>query len=187
MKYDSVPFWQVLQGRKSVRKYKDTPVPQEMLDILLDAMKKAPVAGGNRNISCQIIADGDKIQRIADEVRNITVAMMEKIPDEGMKKEVLNYSKSFYWFGKVPVLLAISCRKTPAYMKFLMANNIDDLFGAKASAAMAAQNIILTATALGLGTCCLTGPMLAKTWLEKEVGCPGQNDLVMLISVGFPV
>jgi len=186
MEYDNLSFWQVLQSRKSVRKYKDAPVPQEMLDKLLEAMKKAPVAGGNRNIACQIITDRERIQYIADEVKNISVTMMEEIPDEGMKKEALDYSKNFYWFGKVPVIMAISCRKTPAYMKLLMANNVDELFGAKASAAMAGQNIMLAAAALGLGTCCLTGPLIAKTWLEKEFECPGQNDLVLLISVGFP-
>mgnify|MGYP003623251191 FL=1 len=187
MENADVSFWEVLQGRTSVRKYKEDPVPQEMLDKLLEAMKMAPVAGGNRNITCQVVTEREKIQHIADEVKRISVEMLEKIPDENMKKEVLNYSKSFYWFGHVPVLMGVTCRKTPAYMRILMQNNTEDLFGAKASAAMAGQNIMLAAQALGLGSCCLTGPLLAKSWVAKEIGCPGQNELAMLISVGFPV
>lgn len=179
-------FWDVLAKRSSVRRYKETPVPQEMLDALLEAMKLAPVAGGNRNVVCQIVSDTARIQSIADNVKRICAESMDAIPDAGLKKEALAYSKSFYWFAKVPTLLVISCRKTPPYMSLLVPKGTEDLFGAKASAAMAVQNIMLAAAAMGLGSCCLTGPLFAKAWLEKELECPKQNELVFLITLGFP-
>lgn len=186
MDKDKALFWQVLKDRSSVRRYKEDSVPQQMLDELLEAMKLAPVAGGNRNITCQIFTDREMIKRVAEGVRQVCEESMSKIPDDSMKKEALAYSKSFSWFAKAPVLLAVSCRKTPPYMSFLVPKGTDDLFGAKASAAMATQNIMLAATSMGLGTCCLTGPLFAKDWLQKELETPKQNDLAFLITAGFP-
>ncbi len=179
-------FWQVLEARSSVRRYQQRPVPQEMLDKLVNAMKMAPVAGGNRNISCQIVSEPERIRAIADEVKRICAELMEQIPDPALRRNTIAYSGNFSWFGKAPCLLAVSCRKMPSYMNLLLPKGAEDLFGSKVSAAMAGQNILLAATAMGLGACCLTGPLLAKEWLHKELGCPGANELAFLITVGFP-
>lgn len=186
MDTDKALFWQVLKERSSVRRYKPDQVPQEMVDLLLEAAKLAPVAGGNRNVTCQTFTDPEFIKKIADGVREECAKKMDKIPDESLKKESLAYSKSFYWFSKAPLVIAVSCRKTPPYMSLLVPKDTDDLFGAKASAAMSVQNLMLAATSMGLGTCCLTGPLFAKSWLEKELETPKQNLLAFLVTVGFP-
>jgi nitroreductase len=178
-------FWDVLEKRSSVRRYKEDPVPQEMLDNLVKAMKMAPVAGGNRNVDCRILTDRNAIEAIAEETRDKCNEAAQSIPDDTYRSNMMAYSKNFYWFSKAPTLLAVSARKMPSFMSIL-GNDADDLFGSKASAAMAAQNILLAATAQGLGSCCLTGPLLAKKWLQKRLGCPPQNELILLITVGFP-
>jgi nitroreductase len=178
-------FWDVLEKRSSVRRYKEDPVPQEMLNNLIKAMKMAPVASGNRNVDCRIITDRQEIEKIAAETHAKCVEAADSIPDDTYKSHLLAYSKNFYWFSKAPALLAISARKMPSFMSVL-GDDADDLFGSKASAAMAAENILLAATAQGLGSCCLTGPLLAKKWLQKRLNCPPQNALAMLITIGFP-
>lgn len=179
-------FWQVLKDRSSVRRYKEDPVPQEMLDKLREAASLAPVAGGNRNVTVQIFSDTAYIKSVAEGVRKECDAIIDTIPDAHIREATRTYSNNFTWFAKAPALLAISSRKTPSYMSGLSPKEAEDLFGSKTSAAMAGQNILLAATALGLGACCLTGPLMAKSWLEKELKCPPQNSLLMLIPLGFP-
>jgi nitroreductase len=58
--------------------------------------------------------------------------------------------------------------------------------GSFASAAMAAQNLMLAAHALGLGTCCMTGPLAANDELHTIAGLAGKQELVCLIAVGWP-
>jgi len=179
-------FWKIVGKRSSVRRYQDIPVPQNFIDKLLDAAKAIAFTEELQQTDYRIVSDPSKIQYIAEEVKRIGTQKIEAISDESLRKNTLSYSSSFFWFGKAPALLAVSCRKTPDYMKYLAKRHSDDLFGAKAVSAMAAQNIMLAATALGLGACCLTGPLVAKSWLEKELGCPEQHELVLLISLGFP-
>lgn len=179
-------FWQVLKDRTSVRRYKDAAVPQEMLDKLIEAAKLAPVAGGNRNIQIKPFTDRETIQLLADGVKKVTTEKIDVITHPDVKRSTLAYSSNFSWFGKAPALFAVSCRKTPPYMSIVMEKDTDDLFGGKASAAMAVQNILLAATALGLGACCLTGCLFAKEWLEKELEISHLNTLCCLIPLGFP-
>ena len=192
MNKEEALFWQVLKDRASVRRYRQTPVPQEMLDELVTAAHLAPIAGGsrttrgNRNVVVQVFNDSAYITSVAAGVKKVCSEIIETIPNQDIKRETLAYSANFSWFGKAPALLAVSCRKTPSFMSFVVPKDTDDLFGGKASAAMAVQNILLAATALGLGACCLTGPLFAKKWLEKELKSPPQNTLVFLIPVGFP-
>lgn len=179
-------FWEIIESRSSVRRYKATPIPQDVLDKVLDAAQASGFEDDTRQVSCKIISDPERIQYIAKEVKNIGIQKIESISDEALRKNTLSYSNSFFWFGKAPALLAISCKKPPEYMAYLTKRHSDELFGAKAYSAMTAQNIMLAATAMGLGTCCLTGPLVAKSWLEKEFDCPEHNELVLLISLGFP-
>lgn len=179
-------FWQILKDRSSVRRFKTDRIPQDLLDKLAEAAKLAPVAGGNRNITVQIFDDPEYIASVANGVREECDKIISTIPNPDVRRETLAYSSNFSWFGKAPALIAVSCRKTPSYMSMILPKDTDDLFGAKASAAMAVQNILLAATVLGLGACCLTGPLFAKKWLEKELKSPPQNTLTFLVPVGFP-
>ena len=156
-----------------------------MLDKLVYAAQKASFLGDDEATRCFVVSSPDMVQHIAHGVKKIGLEQIEAIADEGLRKNTLQYSGSFFWFGSAPALLAISCRKTPEKMKLLAKRNSDDLFGAKTQSAMAAQNVMLAATAMGLGTCCLTGPLVAKPWLEAELGCPADHEIVVLISIGF--
>ena len=85
-------FWQVLKDRSSVRRYKTDPIPQEMLDKLIEAAKLAPVAGGNRNVTIQLFNDPEYIASLAVGVRKACDDISETIPNPDIKRETLAYS-----------------------------------------------------------------------------------------------
>ena len=189
MTHGDPTFWWVIKNRSSVRRFTSDPVPQEMVDKLLEAGRLAPVAGGNRNVTVQVFDDPAYIAALAEgvgrECRQTIINATGHHPE--LANDTLAYSeKNFSWFGKAPIVLAISCRKTPPYMREYVPLIADDLFGGRASASMSIENILLAATAMGLGACCLTGPLFARKWLEKELKTPPQNVLVALVPLGFP-
>ena len=188
MTQDDPTFWWVLKNRTSVRSFTSDPVPKEMVDKLLEAARLAPVAGGHRNVTVQVFDDPAYIAFVAEGVgRACTEAIISSTSAHpNLKNDTLAYAKNFSWFGKAPILLAVSCRKTPPYMREYVSPIADDLFGGRASASMSIENILLAVTALGLGACCLTGPLFARNWLEKELKTPPQNVLVALVPLGFP-
>jgi nitroreductase len=64
--------------------------------------------------------------------------------------------------------------------------NPDLISGEPLSAAMAVQNLLLVAQSLGLGTCVLTGPLLAHGVLAGALKLPAGHDLTCLVALGHP-
>jgi nitroreductase len=53
------------------------------------------------------------------------------------------------------------------------------------SVGLAIQNILLLAEELGIGACCLTGPLIAKNKLEKCFSIPVGWQIAALIMLGY--
>lgn len=53
------------------------------------------------------------------------------------------------------------------------------------SVSTAMENIVLSATALGLGTCCMPGPLRDKAFLRKTLDVPESMEIVALTSLGY--
>jgi nitroreductase len=54
------------------------------------------------------------------------------------------------------------------------------------SASLAIQNLMLRAHELGLGTSCMTGPLLAEDVLKRLLGIPPAWRIAALVPVGYP-
>ena len=57
-------FFDVMQSRISIRKYKDTPVEQEKIDRLIDMMRFAPSAGNRQEWKFVAVTDEDQLQKL---------------------------------------------------------------------------------------------------------------------------
>lgn len=59
-------FIQVIANRRSVRKFKDEPVPEEALNKVLEAGRWAPSAGNSQPWRFIVVTDADVKRKIAD-------------------------------------------------------------------------------------------------------------------------
>jgi nitroreductase len=59
------------------------------------------------------------------------------------------------------------------------------LWGGELSAAMAAFALLLAAQTLGLGACCLTGPLSVWREMEARLDLPKHDTLVLLAALGY--
>jgi len=59
--------------------------------------------------------------------------------------------------------------------------------GEPLSTAMAVENLVLAAHAMGLGTCVLTAPLLAPETITRRFPLPPGYEMNCLIALGYPL
>jgi len=175
-----------LRARRSVRRFKDTPVPAELVSRVIEAGTWAPSAGNRQLWEFTVVIAESVKERLAEIVRVFWASIAKSTDAGSIVDEIKEYSGSFDWFSQAPVIVAVSARDPDAYLTHLLGDEAADVAGAKTSAAMAAQNLMLAAHALGLGTCCLTGPLAAQPDLKQALGLGKRQNLVCLIAMGYP-
>ena len=158
------PVLSTIMARRSVRKYLDNPVEHEKLEIIVRAGINAP-SGMNRQPWIVRVVEDQKM--IAD----VNEVFKKANPEQ------VNRDKNFKnMFRNAPNLI---CVCTPT--------NGGDL-----DAGLLGENMMLAAQSLGLGTCCLGGPVRflntnadAKFFLDR-LDIPDGYKLNYILAIGYP-
>lgn len=158
---------EAITKRKSIRAYMDTPVRDADLEQIVTAGRWAPNAGP---FHITVIRQAALRQRINDRTRD---AMVHSGIAFLQQRAALPGYQPLYG---APVLILLSVP-------------LDSPFGA-VNAALAAQNMLLTATSLGLGSCFLVSPTLALNGaanqaLASEADIPNGYTLACAVIVGY--
>jgi len=158
---------EAIKKRISVRAYLDKPVPDGDLEKIVEAGRWAPNAGP---FQISVIRNADLRQKINDRAH-------EGMLNSGIEFLVQRASLPGYQpLYSAPVLMLLS---GPAKAPFGAIN-----------AALAAENIILEATGLGLGTCLLLSPTpvindVEKRDLAQAAGVPESYTVHCAVIVGY--
>ena len=158
------PVLSTIMARRSVRKYLDKPVEHEKLEIIVRAGINAP-SGMNRQPWVVRVVEDQKL--IAD----VNEVFKKANPEQ------VNRDKNFKnMFRNAPNII---CVCTPT--------NGGDL-----DAGLLGENMMLAAQSLGLGTCCLGGPVRflntnadAKFFLDR-LDIPEGYKLNYILAIGYP-
>ena len=180
------PFLNLLRARRSVRRFTGRPVPRAMLEQLIEAAGWAPSAG-NRQDWFFIVAGALGLKtEMGEIVRRHWDSVLAANCEQDGGGELAEYVSGFDSFASAPALVAVCARKLSEIQRRLLGVNALVSGGSLISAAMAAQNLMLAAHALGLGTCCMTGALAAREELEKILNVGRRHELICLVTVGFP-
>jgi FMN reductase [NAD(P)H] len=158
---------EAIMERKSIRAYLDKPIPTDVLERIITAGRWAPNAG---EFQISVILNKELRQKINDETKKFMLA------SEGFAKERASLTGYEPLYG-APVLILLS---GPKELPFNAANT-----------ALAAENMLLEATGLGLGSCFLASPCWILngsdyTALAKEAGIPEGHVVQCAIILGYP-
>ena len=175
-----------LRTRRSVREFADTPVARELVEQLIDAAAWAPSAGNRQDWYFSIVGSPDVKAAMASAVRRKWQQITAENQDLGFAQELANYTVSFADFDQAPVVIAVSAAKPNSAQRRLLGEYAGPTAGSFASAAMAAENLMVAAHALGLGTCCMTGALAASEELCQILGLSGRREVVCLVALGYP-
>jgi nitroreductase len=181
----------IIQDRRSIRHYTDEPVSEEHLEMLLEAARQAPsgenaqpwrfivVKDPETRKQLGAIAGGGSGRRFTAEF--VTQKMQERftsLEDEAKKKaifEKLTSGRVSAFLADAPVNLIVCGRK--------------DVWDLPYDTSAAIENILLMATALGLGACWVIAPCIDirdEERLKNLLGVPEEAKVVSIIAVGHP-
>jgi len=154
-----------MMSRRSVRQYLDKPVEHEKLAAVVRAGINAPSGMNRQPWAIRVVEDQQLIAQV-------TEVFKQENPDQ-VKRDA--HFKNM--FRNAPNLI---CVCTPAQG------------GGELDAGMLGENMMLAAQSLGLGTCCLGGPVRFLLSNEKcrffldRLDIPEDYKLNYIIAIGYP-
>jgi nitroreductase len=171
-------LFEAIHTRRAVRKYLPDPVLKTDIHTILDAANWAPSAM-NRQQWEFLVVTGKKIRGMGESYRAIIeeyTKNWDPSPLRGSlsREEFIRFAGNY---GGAPVVIVVltDTADTDDFRKA----NIES-----ASAAM--ENLLLAATALGLGTCWMTGPLRDEKALRRILAIPDTKELVAVTPLGYP-
>jgi len=188
-------LFEAIQGRKSIRKFKRTPVSDEDIKKILEAGRRAPSASNTQPWRFVVIKDRALLVKMADAVREMVDRMIPFAKDEKQAQRLAAYKGTFYtFFEHAPVVIAVFMEGYDAGTERLLAKmgySADDVKRLRPlpglqSVSAAIQNILLAVHALGYGSCWMTGPLVAQEAFEKLLGYSKDTSMVALLPIGVP-
>lgn len=170
--------FEAIRSRRAVRQYRPDPVSRKDILTVLDAANQAPSAL-NRQQWEFLIVTGKKILVMGKSYRSTLdeyLAHWENSPmrDFITREEFIRFAETY---GDAPVVIVVltPVEEIPNFRKA----NIE-------SASAALENLLLAATALGLGTCWMTGPLRDEQTLRRSLGVPDDREIVAVTPLGYP-
>jgi nitroreductase len=184
-----------IQGRKSIRRFKQTPVPDEDIKKILDAGRRAPSANNTQPWSFIVVKNRAVLKQMADAARHMVDRMIPHAESEQQAQRLAAYKGTYYtFFENAPVVIAVLMEAYDAGTDRLLAKmgyspedikRLRPLPGLQ-SVAAAIENMLLAVHALGYGSCWMTGPLVAQEAFEKLLGFGKEKSIVALLPVGVP-
>lgn len=148
---------EVFRDRRSIRKYKETPVPREVIEQVLDAARRAP---SWKNMQCWrflVLTDPAAREKV-----------LGGFPDDNPGKKAI---------AAAPVVIVVCADPAESGVE----NGIEYYI---ADTAIAFEHLCLAAHALGLGSCWMG--WYDEPMIKAALGIPGGIRIVGITPLGYP-
>lgn len=189
----------LIKGRRSIRSWQDKPVPDELLRQAVELATWAPNAENQQIWHYYVILNKKTIDNLGDAVQ-VTADGVATWPETATAGDkVSRILKRPAFFRSAPVVIAVAAKQyvTPIQQlassragfdtKAKMVHDENAIANARIqSIGSSVGYLLLVLHQMGLGAVWMTGPMLAKSAMEKILDMPEDMDLVALVPVGYP-
>ena len=188
-------LFEAIAGRRSIRRFKDAPVPDQDIRKILDAGRLAPSANNVQPWHFLVVKDRAVLGKMADAVRMMVERMIPHAEDARHAQRLNAYKNNYYvFFENAPACIVVLMEPYGLSSVTLLqkmgytAEDIERLrpHPGLQSVAGAIQNILLAAHALGYGACWMTGPLVAQEAFEEILGYGKSRTAVALLPLGVP-
>lgn len=185
---------EIIRSRRSVRRYKTEAPPREVLERLIEMAILAPSASNKQPWRFFVVTDKATIERMASAVQQAVDRIVTHVRADFMEA-FRAYGNYFVRFQDAPVVIV------PAFRELeVLSNLVDEDLAADdrgriaamefnsglISTSLAVQNLMLFAHSIGLGTSCMSGPLLAADDLKRVLDIPPSWRIAALIPTGYP-
>jgi len=163
-------IFETILGRRSVRSFAPRKVEPDVLKTLLEAAVWAPTALHKEPWGFVIVQNKDILKNISDLAKPLFIEELKKF---GTREDVLKHTGGnlFYDAGT----LIIICGKTNGHLPI-------------ADCWMAAENMILAACAMNLGSCVVASalPAMSLPDVKATLGIPVGFVAIAPVIIGYP-
>jgi nitroreductase len=166
----------------AMRYLKPDPVPREILEKLVYAATRASSPGNSQGWEFVVIEDAELKQRIGAAVREGMAGAFSNRPADLAPVERRMYQGAQHLaehFGEVPAWV-LGCAR-----RIYPPQNPQDVF-MYSTIYPAAQNLIVAARSLGIGTAFTTFHMVAEPLIRELLRLPEDVHPCVFIAVGYP-
>lgn len=178
-------IWDAIYSRRSIRRYQNREVPPDLVWRILHAAHWAPSAHNRQPWRFVVIGRGPRRERLARRMAERLVAdLLQDGWEEEAARERANRSIRRLTTAPLLILLALDTdtvdtyedprRQQAAYLMMVQ------------SVALAGQNLLLAAHALGLGACWICAPLFAGDIVRDVLDLPPTWEPQGFITVGYP-
>ncbi len=168
------PVIEAIKSRRAIRSFEDKSVPDSSIQTMLEAATFAPSAINVQPWKFTLVTNKEFMKQMSDTAKPALIRMLPDVGDEGLmglKKRLSDPQYNIFY--NAPLLIFISGIKSP-YTVY--------------DCPMAAQNMMLAAYTLGIGSCWIgTAVGLANDpKVKTELGVPDDHDVHAAIIFGYP-
>jgi nitroreductase len=189
------PLDKLIDGRRSIRKYKPESPPQEWVRKMILAAMRAPSPSNSQPVRFIRILSPELKDRLLQAMRTGEERLLEAVKNSSSSKRLRNWVNTYSRFSEfmfdAPVLFAVGTAVT-----FL--NLAERLFRAGAmeqghkkhrdidiAVGLALKGYLLKGEEFGLGSCILTAPLIFIQEPEDILGLKGL-EIKCFVTTGYP-
>lgn len=178
---------ELIRGRRSIRRFSARAVGRDDILRLVEAARWAP-SNHNRQPWRFIVVE--KKRQIVELAERVGTKLSEKL--KSLPRTAFEYAGDFAhyatFFSQAPVLIVVLHKQPISLSNALLRDTRQPelVSGEPLSAAMAVQNLLLAAQALGLGACVLTAPLIVREVVLGAFSLPAGYDITCLVALGYP-
>ena len=180
-------FFDVVTTQRAIRRLKPDPIPDAVLRQIMDAAICAPSGGNRQGWSFVVVRDAVTRGRLGELYRQAWGELMKvpyyagaatEPPDSPAGKMLASARHLSEHLGEAPVLVLACVAVDPG---------VNPTLTTGASIYPAAQNIMLAARALGIGSCITTIHRFRDAQVKALLGIPADVETAALIPLGYPL
>lgn len=166
-------FMDVLRNRRAVRDFKPDPIAPAILRRLVDVAVLAPSAMNDQPWRFSVVTDAAMLERMSTAAKRHLLNCLHVLPKPEHFRDLFS-DPQLHLFHRAPALIVISADSDNPWVS--------------EDCALAAENLMLAATEMRLGSCWVG---FAQTWLNAPEGrdmlnIPLSHRVVAPIVIGLP-
>lgn len=172
---EKLTLFDVFHKRRSVRKYKSTPVPEKHIEKILDAARMAPTAGNQQPWKFLVVRDRAKLDQLKTACVDNSLKRLKENATEKAIEETRQKAGEYYG----------NCLSAPVYIVVLTDSKSKYPTYNHHDGPLAAGYLMLAARALGYGTVYFTDS-IPDDITRKVFQIPERYKRVCITPVGVP-
>ena len=185
MKIDNTSLQELIQSRRSIRRYSSKAVPRESVETLLNASIWAPSSHNRQPWRFAVIEQSDTKERLATSMgaRLRRDLLADHVPQIIIKKDV---DRSYDRITSAPTIIVVCMTVIDMDVYSDEKRTHNETVMAIQSTAMAGQNLLLMAHSLGLGACWMCAPLFCPDVVQEVLALPDDWQAQGMITLGYP-